>query len=291
MYRVVLVDDERMILEGLSRVVPWERLGCEVSGTAFNGREGLELVRRVKPHILMTDIRMPNMDGLRMVAALRSEFPELQITVLTAFRDFEYAQTALNLGVCRYLLKPSKMDELDEAIHAMISRLDAGRGASVKDGSSLDSGPSVGSGASAAGGASAGGKTSGKSEGAPAPKGEAPEANPANNYIVRQALDYMRAHCAERLSLGDVADQVYVSQWHLSKLINRHTNQSFLDILGGMRIERAKQLLTDSVLRIHEVAEQCGFSDLGHFSRSFKKLTGQTPGEFRDSAAHRGKGK
>ena len=200
MYRVVLVDDEHMSIEGLSRVVPWEKLGCEVSGTASNGREGLELVRRVKPHILMTDIRMPNMDGLTMVAALRSEFPDLQITVLTAFRDFEYAQTALNLGVCRYLLKPSRMDELDEAIHTMIARLDA------------------------------------------MPKTQTPEPTEpaclAGNYIVRQALDYMRAHCADRLSLGDVADRVYVSQWHLSKLINKHTNQSFLDLLNHMRPRR-----------------------------------------------------
>ena len=245
MYRVVLVDDERIIVEGLSRVVPWEKLGCEVCGTAANGQEGLALIRAVRPDILMTDIRMPNMDGLRMVAALRSEFPRLQITVLTAFREFEYAQTALNLGVCRYLLKPSRMDELNEAIRTMVARLDA------------------------------------------LPPEEAPageeSGGAAGNFIVRQTLDYMREHCAEHLSLADVADHVYVSQWHLSKLINKHVGQSFFDILGGMRVERAKALLADHSLRIYAIAEQVGYSDVAHFSKSFKRFAGMTPGEYRDS--------
>ena len=105
----------------------------------------------------------------------------------------------------------------------------------------------------------------------------------AGNFIVRQALDYMRAHCAEHLSLGDVADHVYVSQWHLSKLINRQTNQSFFDILGRMRMERAKALLADSGLRVHAVAEQVGYSDVAHFSKSFKRFVGMTPGEYRES--------
>ena len=250
MYKAVLVDDERIILDGLTRAVRWADMGCEVIGTAANGREGLELVRRLRPDILLTDIRMPNMDGLSMIAALRSEFPRLQIAVLTAFRDFEYAQTALNLGVCRYLLKPSKMDELYEAIRTMTARLDA-----------LPP-PAEGT----------------EPEDDPAAAGSA-----AGNFIVRQALDYMRAHCAERLSLGDVAEHVYVSQWHLSKLINRHVNQSFFDILGRMRTERAKTLLADSSLRIHAVAEQVGYADVAHFSKSFKKLEGMTPGEYRDS--------
>ena len=247
MYRVILVDDERMILEGLRRVVPWAEMGCEVVGTAGNGLEGLQLIRALRPDILLTDIRMPNMDGLNMVAALRSEFPRLQITVLTAFRDFEYAKTALNLGVCRYLLKPSRMDELDEAIRTMTARLDA---------------------LPAAAEALEPPETSGQ----------------AGNYIVRQAIEYMRAHCTEHLSLNDVADHVYVSQWHLSKLINRHAGQSFFDLLGGMRVEKAKGLLRQTTLRVHEIAERCGYSDLGHFSKSFKKLTGMTPGEYRDAA-------
>ena len=250
MYRVILVDDEHIILDGLTRAVPWAQMNCCVAGTAGNGVEGLRLVRALKPDILLTDIRMPNMDGLSMIAALRSEFPRLQIAVLTAFRDFEYAQTALNLGVCRYLLKPSKLDELYEAIRTMTSRLDA-----------LP----------------------------PLPEGAEPDEDPAaagsvaGNYIVRQALDYMQAHCAEHLSLGDVADHVYVSQWHLSKLINKHVSQSFFDILGRMRMERAKTLLADSGLRIHAIAEQVGYSDVAHFSKSFKRIVGMTPGEYREA--------
>ena len=116
MYRVVLVDDEQLILEGLSKVVKWAAYGCEVIGTARDGKEGLALIRQEKPDIVFSDIRMPNMDGLTMLAALRSEFPHMLVTVLTAYRDFDYAQKALHLGVHRYLLKPSKMDELNEAI-------------------------------------------------------------------------------------------------------------------------------------------------------------------------------
>lgn len=243
MYRVILVDDEQLILEGLSKVVKWAAYGCEVVGTARDGREGLDLIRQEKPDIVISDIRMPNMDGLTMLAALRSEFPWMQLSVLTAYRDFDYAQRAINLGVCRYLLKPSKMDELNEAIRTMTSRLSE----------------------------------------RPEVDGETPEQGEAGSFIVRSALEYMRAHCTERISLANVADNVYVSQWHLSKLINRHTNQSFLELLNSMRIDRAKVLLADPSMRVHAIAEQVGYSDVAHFSKSFKKITGKNPVEYRAS--------
>ena len=246
MYRVVLVDDERLILEGLSRVIAWDAMGCTVVGTASDGQEGLALIRREQPHMVLTDIRMPNMDGLTMLAALHSEFPQMQMTVLTAYRDFDYAQKALHLGVCRYLLKPSRMDELNEAIRTMARRL---------DGTARDK--------------------------PPAEEPESGTAAEAGSFIVNAALRYMREHCTERLNLSDVADHVYVSQWHLSKLINRHTGQSFLDLLGSMRMERAKPLLADPSLRVHAIAEELGYNDVAHFSKTFKRIVGKTPGEYR----------
>ena len=93
----------------------------------------------------------------------------------------------------------------------------------------------------------------------------------------------MKEHCSEQhLSLGEVADHVYVSQWHLSKLLNRETGQSFFDLLGSLRISRAKELLADPSMRVLDVAEATGFSDVAHFSRSFKRFAGCTPGEYRN---------
>lgn len=242
MYKVVLVDDEQIILNGLIRVIPWDQYNCEVAATASDGLEGASVVRKVKPDILLTDIRMPNMDGLKMIAALKSEYPRMQISVLTAFRDFEYAQRAIRLGVARYLLKPSRMPELAEAIQEMTRRLEADR--------------------------------------AETPVIET-EDEEASSFIVNAALEHMRQHCTEHLHLSDVAGSIYVSQWHLSKLINKYTNQNFLSLLNTMRVDRAKELLREPSLKVHEIASLTGFLDVAHFSKTFKKITGMTPVEFR----------
>lgn len=262
MYKVVIIDDEPIIVRGLKKAVKWEDLDCLVVGTAGDGVEGLEVIRREKPDILISDISMPKMDGLSMIAALKSEFPDMEVTILTGFRDFDYAQEAIRLGVCRFLLKPSKMEELDEALFAMLAN--------------LKNSPSV---------------VKRLLEG----RDEAAEENEevldsaASSFIVKNALAYIEKNYKERLKLADVADNVYVSQWHLSKLLNKYTGQNFSEILNNVRMEQAKRLLTNPSLRIGDIAEEVGFLDMAHFSRVFKKQVGISANEYRNTVLCEGK--
>ena len=258
MYRAAVIDDEEVIVNGLVRTMPWSKYGCEVTATAADGLSALEMLRREKPDLLFTDIQMPGADGLAVIAAVRSEFPDMQVTILSGYPNFEYAQRAISLGVVRYVLKPSRFAELEDALKAMTENLDAlarERAAAPQNGEAQP-GPVD----------------------APAPGSGAEK---AQNFIVHNAIAYIRAHYAEKLTLLDVADHVYVSQWHLSKLIARCTEQSFSDLLNGVRIEKAKELLAEPSLRIWEVSERVGFSDVTHFSRIFKKLVGMSANEYR----------
>lgn len=249
MYKVLIVDDESIIVEGLMRVVDWGKYNCKVVATAFDGEEGRKAIREYCPDIVITDIRMPGTDGLTMLSGLKSEFAEMQITVLTGFRDFTYAQEAIRLGVTRFLLKPSKMSEIDEALTAMTSNL-ARQGKKCLDNGNKE-------------------ESTGNNDA-------------ASSFIVRQAIAYIEGHYTEKISLSEVAAKCYVSQWHLSKLLNKHTDQNFYDILNRIRIREAKKLLADPSLRINEISEIVGYTDTAHFSRVFKKLEEVSANEYRN---------
>lgn len=120
MYRVMIIDDEPIIVEGMVRSLEWSKWDCEVVATAGDGEEGRDLIRKHRPHIIFSDICMPEMDGLTMISGLKSEFPDMEVSILTGFRDFDYAQEAIRLGVTRFLLKPSNMEELQEAVGIMV---------------------------------------------------------------------------------------------------------------------------------------------------------------------------
>lgn len=290
MYKVVIIDDEPIIVEGLSRGVNWDAFHCLVAGTAGSGEDGLRLIRKVKPHIVFSDIRMPCMDGLTMIAAMKSEFPGTQIAILTGYRDFDYAQKAIRLGVSRFLLKPSKMDEIEEALRAMTKKLDES-GWKYEQQYEPEHGQEhgqketypEGNGQACEGYAEDAGSGPGPILGEKLPEMEEnlPE-SAASSYIVKNAVSYIEEHYKDKLKLSDVADQVYVSQWHLSKLMNRYLGQNFSEILNGVRISQAKELLKDPALRIGDIADEVGFLDVAHFSRVFKKTVGISANEYRN---------
>lgn len=275
MYNVIIVDDEPIIVEGLQKGIEWANWNCKIAGTAGNGMEGLKLVREIKPDILISDISMTNMDGLTMVAAIKSEYPNVEVCLLTGFRNFEYAQQAIKLGVTRFLLKPSKIDELEEAIDAMIKNLKV-RGEMGEE----ETVPNIWN-------------TEDKEE-----KylydtfvknriitGDDSEGKikftDANNYIVKNAIKFMYENYKLKLSLLDVAEQCYVSSWHLSKLLNKYTGRGFFEIINIIRLDKAKELLRSTSYKIQEISEMIGFQDVAHFSRIFKSYEGVSPKEFR----------
>lgn len=116
MINVFIVDDENIIREGLNDLIPWNSLGLTVSGTASNGEEALEQIKAKVPDIVLTDIKMPKMDGLKLSSALKTIFPKIKIIILTGYEDFDYAHQAIQLSVKDYVLKPVDSAKLIECI-------------------------------------------------------------------------------------------------------------------------------------------------------------------------------
>lgn len=274
MYKVVIIDDEPIIVEGISKVVPWMDFGCVVAGTACSGLEGLQVIRKQRPDIIFTDISMPGMDGLSMIAALRVGFPDMMISILTGYRDFDYAQRAIQLGVNRFLLKPSNMKEIHEALTFMVDALK--RRTEAVESISLVRTEVSGTETGVQPGITDTGVEEQADSGA-----ETPE-HTAGSFIVKNALKYLEANYKQKVTLADVADQTYVSQWHLSKLLNGHTGKSFSELLNHIRIEEAKKLLQDPSMRIGTISEEVGFMDVAHFSKVFKKQEGVSANEYRN---------
>lgn len=114
--RIIIVEDERSIRKGLSNMLPKLDPDNQVAGTASNGREGLELIERLRPDLVIMDIQMPEMDGLTMLEHLRRQGNPCRVIVLTAYSDFSYAKQAIGLNIDNYLLKPIKLPELKETL-------------------------------------------------------------------------------------------------------------------------------------------------------------------------------
>src|SRR5690554_4992206 len=124
MIRVLIVEDEEFIRKGLVHTMDWLKMDCLVVGEAENGEEGYEKILQLKPDLVLTDIRMPKMDGITMVEKAKKSV-RFHSILLTSYAEFEYAKKAISLDVSSYLLKPVSEKELEEAVEKVRMELKA----------------------------------------------------------------------------------------------------------------------------------------------------------------------
>lgn len=125
MYKVMLVDDEKIILDGISQMIDWASLETQLIGTASNGVDAFEKVKELQPDIVVSDIRMPGMDGLELVAAVHRSYPSIRFVLLSGFGEFDYASRAMQYGVKHYLLKPTNENKIAEALKEIVTELES----------------------------------------------------------------------------------------------------------------------------------------------------------------------
>ena len=121
--KVFLVDDEIAIRENLRNSFPWEENGFQLVGEAPDGEMAMPMIRDLNPDILLTDIRMPFMDGMALCAEVKRVLPWIGVVILSGYDDFSYARQAISLGVKEYLLKPITADELGQALRRVTGQI------------------------------------------------------------------------------------------------------------------------------------------------------------------------
>ena len=127
MYKLIIVDDEQSIRNGMANGIPWNDWGFEVIGQASDGLEALELVENERPDVVLSDIRMPRMDGVELMQRLHKDYPDVKVIILSGYSDFEYLNTAIKNSVTEYLLKPTDIDEFEETFKNLKKRIDSER--------------------------------------------------------------------------------------------------------------------------------------------------------------------
>ena len=139
MYKAVIIDDEPWTREVIKALADWEGLGLEVAGEASDGEFGLELIRQTNPDIILTDVKMPHLNGIDLIDTLRKEDNNAQVIFISGYDDYSYIRSALKLDALDYLLKPIKPEELNKQLSSCVEML-SGRAETRNDNRSLESG-------------------------------------------------------------------------------------------------------------------------------------------------------
>ncbi|MDR0222074.1 MAG: response regulator [Oscillospiraceae bacterium] len=287
MYRLLIADDENIIRRGLSERMPWSEIGCEVAGTAKDGFEAIEFIKNSPPDIVITDIKMPRQSGIDVARYVYENFPGIKVIILTGFAEFEYAREAIAYGVAEYALKPVSKDGLTASVKRLILKIDEekGRNGLSKNamspyvGKLYDIEKQLNDRDYEAGRQSVSTLFNALNELVHEKKRFSP--------LVEKTLNYIDGNYNSNLSLETIAAQIPANPSHLSRTFKKETGEAVVEHINRKRIEKAKELLTFTDKMAYEIAEEVGFNDSTYFSLVFKKITGVSPKDFKNSPYNR----
>jgi two-component system, response regulator YesN len=249
-YKVIVADDEKLFLNNIVRNIQAVNLGFEVAGTAQDGKEALGLIEKLSPDVLVTDIKMPVMDGLELVKTVAFKYPDIVKIVISGYDDFKYAQHSLIYEVKDYLLKPLRLEDVAETFRRVKIYLDAQN--SILRQNILQ-----------------------------------PEDNHTftTEEISRMLKLYIKENYTQDINFDSIAKNFHFNSSYLCKIFTKYTGENPSKYLIELRINKAKQLLLQNKeLLVREIGEMVGYPNQFYFSRIFKVFTGKSPADYREES-------
>lgn len=237
-----------MIRQGMQRLIDWPKQGFLFLEPADSGIAALARCQSLPVDVLITDITMPRMSGLELIERLKALDFHPVFIVLSGYSEFEYARRAIQLSVFNYLLKPVNEAELIAMLAQIKAALDQSNFVAAAYHNML-------------------GEIYRRSD----------------KKILQEMLLHIETHLAADISLQYMGDRFHLSPNYISQLFKRELDVNFVDLLTAIRMEKARMLLDDATLKTYEIAGRVGYDDVRYFGQVFKRYTGKTPAEYRNT--------
>lgn len=244
MFQAVIVDDNKLLADSLAALDIWNQMDIKVVDVRYNGVAGKEAILRYCPDLILSDIRLPGMDGLELISVIHDCVPDARVIFMSAYSDFDYLRKAIHLRAEDYLLKPFSTDELKRALANTIAELQKERSL-VSEASSVE--------------------------------------YQNSDTVIQPIINYVRNRLDTRITAEEVAEAFCMSTSKLDRLIKEHTGAGFRELRIALCIEKAKKLLMDVRLSVEEVASLVGYKNYVTFYRAFSRECGCAPSEYRDN--------
>lgn len=276
MFKILIVDDESIEREGIIYLIDRYQLPLEVV-QATNGKAAFDYMQENSIDILLTDIKMPLMDGLELAQRTFETYPDVRILIFSAYGEFEYAKKAMAAHVINYLLKPIEVEEFEQVMRQLISQcseLEETRRIAQRDEEERQRRlfhVTEDIRQSRTGAASI------------------PASQPADSStIVRRVHQIVEKEYGQPLSLEYLATRVYITPSYLSYIYKQATGQNLLKYITDLRMDKARAMMSDASLKISQIARYCGYDNPSYFNKLFKNYYGITPRQYREGVHSEG---